>query len=113
MGQHVGVATQLVVRENLNINFATRFLANGVSRFFDADVRGVSDGNVICPLERDGARLRECGCACDGSRNGGGRQGTHKGAALDACVDITHEVSFKFRNTNLKLKLNLSQLNPN
>ena len=61
--QHVGVAAQLVIREDLNVDLAASLCANRIGRFFDADVGRVGDRNVVGPLEGDVAALREGGRA--------------------------------------------------
>ena len=80
--QHVGVATELVVRKYLNVNLAACLCANCISSFLDADVGRVRNRDVVGPFQSDVAALGEGGCA----QHGGCGCGCHESAAADGLL---------------------------
>src|SRR5579883_1110736 len=78
--QHVGVAAELVVGKDLDVEAAVRFLPDPLDHLATADIHGMIDGIVVGELQRELGRLRAAARQTDpGGRGGGGA--SHKASA--------------------------------
>lgn len=87
--QHVGVAAQLVVGEDLDVHPAVAFLEDAFGRFLGADVQRMGDGQVVAVLQRvvGGARdHRETAGQGQGGNGAQAAQGTAAGHQFHGCL---------------------------
>jgi hypothetical protein len=78
--EHVGVAAELAVREDADLDLAVALALDGLDGLAHADVRRVRDRDVVGPLQRELGSLGEHGLA-DGSQGAGGGRALDEAAA--------------------------------
>ncbi|MNJ56115.1 hypothetical protein D3C77_516450 [compost metagenome] len=87
--QHVGVAAQLVVRENLDVDAAVAFLEDAFGGFLRADVQRMRHRQVVAVLERVVGRAgnqRESAGQGNGGHRAKATQGTTACEQLHGCL---------------------------
>ncbi len=82
LGEHVGVAAELVVREDGDLDPAIALLGDAVGGFLGADVEGMRQRQVVAVFQRElgrPGRARETAHQARGGEDGQGLQGAPTG----------------------------------